>query len=139
MRFILLLIVALFYACSNEPSSETEVFVTDSDIVGSWLLTGTKTSIGGPLPEEFSDTNFFEEFSFAADGKYRLKRESTTKVISEGKFTTTENELFLSPDSESIGNELSYLFWFEDGSLILSPSGPVLCIEGCLYRYEKTD
>ena len=139
MRFMLLFTCVLLWSCSDSDGDQIDVLDGEIDLLGTWQLNGVKISAGGPLPEDFTIIDFYQEFSFSANGTYTLKSGTPGTVLSKGNFSITEDELHLNPKQGQVPNKSAYNFWFEGESLVLSPSSPILCIEGCLYRYEKQD
>ena len=139
MRLMLLFTCVLLWSCSDSDGDQMDVLYGEVDLLGIWQLNGVKISAGGPLPEDFITTDFYQEFSFATDGTYTILSGTSRTVFSKGDFSVIEDELRLNPKQGQVPNKSAYNFWFEGESLVLSPSSPILCIEGCLYRYEKQD
>lgn len=137
MKAFALIALLLFFACSNEDKvTIDDVPLETRPLLGDWQLTGSKISIGGPLPDDFREENKGHIFTFELNATYRLVANDNT-LISEGTFTYTEDSLVLNPKRGELKEVTSYQATIEKNEMVLSPSGPVICIEGCLYRYVK--
>lgn len=121
----------ILFSCSKE---EVEIPLTLQGIAGSWQLNGNKISIGGPLPDEFTPIENGSIFVFNLDNTYTSLDGSNNTLINSGVYSLVESELFLTPDIEA---PFSYRVTLYETEMILSPSGPTICIEGCPLRYIK--
>ncbi|MDT0607086.1 lipocalin family protein [Croceitalea rosinachiae] len=139
MRLLVICFSLLALACTEEE----KITIDDAPlefrlILGNWQLNGSKVSIGGPLPDDFQEISDGPIFSFELNSTYRLVS-NNQHIISEGTFVYNEDSLIISPQNGEIEEESSYIVTMRENEMVLSPSGPILCIEGCLYRYIKLD
>lgn len=136
MRFKLTLIIfiSLLFACENDDSNG--IPIDETGLVGEWLLTASYVSPGGTT--EWKDVDEGYRYIFDEFGNY----ERTTfnkETINSGSYEIIERELYLYSIIEEARDTLGFTADFNESKtrLTLSPSYPGICIEGCLYRFDK--
>lgn len=132
---ISLLIILLFTSCTNGDNFDN-VPLNVGDIVGTWQMNGFKISAGGPLPDDFTPFEGETRFVFELDGSYSFLQENEHEPYYSGRFNLVEDELVLEPDDGDV-NRYSFYIELSKDTMVLSPTGPTICIEGCLYRYVR--
>ncbi|WP_343485893.1 lipocalin family protein [Allomuricauda sp. d1] len=135
-RFFVLLFVVT--ACSDDSETLLDLPLESRNLVGTWQLNGYKISAGGPLPDDFTNIESATRYIFELDGSYTFIEEIGNNPLHEGTFRFIENELVLEP-SEGGVDRYSFYIELSRNTMILSPTGPIICIEGCLYRYQRVD
>ncbi|MEO6977855.1 MAG: hypothetical protein ABJA76_12965 [Mucilaginibacter sp.] len=126
LTFTLLLLFGLFLITCKKDNS-----ANGNTLPGRWKLTQTYADIGTgkenyiPVPKDnkeyiiFNTDGTLDGSGFANGASYVVKDSITIAITS--KDNTIEN----------------YRYSIKNGTLQMSPAGPVICIEGCGTRYRK--
>jgi hypothetical protein len=123
IRVFAILLVFVFAACDKE-----DVKLDTNSIPGTWKLRESYISNGAEGNWEKSKADLVVEFkadsSLAGNAypeyvTYKVKDAST--IVLFKKDNTAQN----------------YTYALKDGTLSMSPSGPIFCIEGCGQRFYK--
>jgi len=128
----ILLLTFLVGAIASCKKNE-KVIVNDSTLVGKWKLTETWAS-SGTLDTKWTKVakGSEETITFNRDGKLEGSFVSGYK-----KYAIVDTTLvsFIKTDN-TIQN---YRYKLIDGYLTMSPAGPIMCIEGCGYKFTRTE
>ena len=125
--YLLLLGVCLLSAACKKQN-------TSPAIVGKWQLTEKYLSIGGPgFWQPVTDKNLQEVIEFKADGAY-----SSNLVPEFNRYQIADSvTLVLYSSVNKSQPRYSYRYKIADESLVLTPTAPNVCIEGCAAKYSK--
>lgn len=132
MKISMVIFLLFFLTCQKDDVFD-DTPIDQTGIVGEWLLKETYISPGGET--EWKEVNNGYRYIFKPDGSY-TKISSTTAF---GNYDVNESELFLYVGNTNEKDTLGFYANFNEAKtvLTLSPSFPHICIEGCLYRYQK--
>jgi len=131
--FIFFLFLGL--AACDEGSQETGVSLNASKIIGSWQLTEAYVSPGAGATWQSVENG--DIYKFGIDGTFSQVNTYEDASNRSGSFTY-ENEslkLIFTIDGEEKWQSFSVVM-VED-KMTISPTGPTICVEACLYRYQK--
>ena len=122
-----------FVNCSNSSN--------ENSIIGTWQLIETYGSDGGSNPEWTTVENGYI-YTFYINGNFTSNRFSECL---EGNYTISENNLILdygctdfNTGIETPAGTFIEDYTFEGEYLILTPTY-LTCIEGCSYKFKKTN
>ncbi|WP_405382757.1 hypothetical protein [Maribacter sp. LLG6340-A2] len=132
MKISIAIFLLFFLTCQKDDVFD-DTPIDQTGLVGEWLLTETYISPGGKT--EWKKVNNGYRYLFKTDGSYN-KISITTE---SGNYDINESELFLYVGNAGEKDTLGFNANFNEAKtvLTLSPSYPNICIEGCLYRYQK--
>ncbi len=130
MRFLILGVVFLSISCSSD------FLVEENPLSGTWLEIGSRISAGGPLPLNFEEVANGNTFIFKDDGTFSLLSDSGN-VINSGSYTNQNEELLLVSNQNGSAEPQRFNLELSSNTMVLSPTGPVICIEGCFFRYQR--
>lgn len=124
---IALLCICMMFVLSCKKDGKND----SSDITGRWKLSETLADPGDGSGKwrKAESTDYIQ---FFADGKLIS---DSYKEYTSYKLTDSANIAF-SKDDKTIQN---FRFTLKDGTLSLSPNGPIFCIEGCGVRYKRAN
>ena len=135
LKFTIIFCALLCIACESDDAFD-DTPIDNPSLLGEWLLTTSYVSPGGAT--EWKDVEegyryFFDEF-----GNYE-RTDFNKEVLNSGDYEITDDELYLYFITEGEKDTLGYSADFNERKtrLTLSPSYPGICIEACLYRFEK--
>lgn len=135
LKFAIIFCALLCIACESDDAFD-DTPIDNPSLLGEWLLTTSYVSPGGAT--EWKDVEegyryFFDEF-----GNYE-RTDFNKEVLNSGDYEITDEELYLYFLTEGEKDTLGYSADFNESKtrLTLSPSYPGICIEACLYRFEK--
>ena len=136
IKYTFAIFLLFLMQCQNDDIPFDDIPVDDTSLVGEWLLTESYVSPGGTAEWKKVEEGyryFFDEF-----GNYE-RTDFSRKILDIGAYKIKEEELYLYFITEGQKDTLGYWADFNDSKsrLTLSPSYPSICIEGCLYRFEK--
>lgn len=132
MKISIAIFLLFFLTCQKDDVFD-DTPIDQTGLVGEWLLTETYISPGGKT--EWKKVNNGYRYLFKTDGSYNKIRTTTES----GNYQINESELFLYVGNAGEKDTLGFNTNFNEAKtvLTLSPSYPNICIEGCLYRYQK--
>jgi len=140
-HFVVTLVVVLFLGCNTSESDDgigPLIPLSANAIIGQWQLERHHYSTGGP--GQWSD--FVENgsiYRFSVDGKFHFKDNTSSEGNREGTFILKGDSLVLKFEQDSEAQEYTYSVEVSEQKMILSPTGPVICIEGCAEQFRRTD
>jgi hypothetical protein len=123
IKLLPIVLLFLFAACDKE-----NVKVDASSLPGTWKLSESYSSNGSKGSWTKSKDNLVVEFnsdgSFSGNAypdyvSYSIKDGSTIVLLKKDK------------------TEQNYAYGIKNGVLTMSPSGPIMCIEGCADHFNK--
>lgn len=135
-RYFIPILLLLFLSCDKEFQEETFP-LSASPIVGDWQVVAETYSIGGPpITVQIENGG---AYGFLLDGTFRISEALEISKAYTGSYTFQEDLLTLSYtlEDEEIERELNAMF--QENLLVLSPAGPILCIEGCSFTLRRLD
>lgn len=124
--FFLLAIIALSVACQKSDTLPATGFT------GKWKLTAQKVSIGGPANWEPVSSSENQYVQFNSSGSV----ESNTYIFNKyNKYVIKDSVTLTLSKNDTIQN-FRYKFTALD-TIVVSPSGPIFCIEGCEFKFAR--
>lgn len=123
IQILSIVLLFLFTACDKET-----VELDQDSIAGKWKLRESYLSEGGAGKWEQSKKDVVVEFK--TDGS--LAGNAFQSYVSYS-IKDTKTIVFSKADK----TEQNYAYELKDGVLTMSPSGPIMCIEGCADRFVK--
>ena len=140
-RVVTFIMLIIFYSCSSDDSALEKIALTNQNIVGTWQINGRKVSAGGSLPKEFNPIEEGTILIFELDGTYKNVTHASEELISAGKFSFSESSLELLPETEEgdAVEKRSYDITLYENEMVVFPTGPLVCTEGCLFRYIRVE
>jgi hypothetical protein len=107
---------------------------TPTSVVGKWQLTENFLSIGGPgFWRPVTDKKLQEVVEFKADGVY-----SSNLVPAFNRYQIADSvTLVLYSSVNKLQPRYTYRYKIADQSLVLTPTAPIVCYEGCAAKYRK--
>ncbi|WP_396634076.1 hypothetical protein [Maribacter sp. R86514] len=136
IKFTVAIFLLFLMQCQNDDMPYDDTPVDDTSLVGEWLLTASYVSPGGAT--EWKDVEEGYRYFFDELGTYE-RTDFNKEVLNSGDYEITDEALYLYFVTENEKDTLGYSADFNERKtrLTLSPSYPGICIEGCLYRFEK--
>ena len=130
--FFLLAIIALGVACQKVDNIPVESLkngdnVSATGFTGKWKLTATKISSGGPANWTPVASNENQYAQFNSDGTCNFGTYSKYVVKDTVTVTLSRNDTI---------QHYRYQFIKQD-TLVMSPSGPIICIEECAIKFTR--
>jgi hypothetical protein len=118
-----IVILFFFTACDKE-----NVKLDTNTLPGTWKISESFSSNGGKGEWTRNKSNLVVEFK--ADGSLagNVYPDYVTYIVKDGSTI-----VFMKKDK----TEQSYAYKLSEGTLTMSPSGPIMCIEGCADRFRK--
>lgn len=135
-RYLILFVFFGLLSCDKN-SQEDSVPLNVSKILGSWLLSESYISPGGDTTWQSVDDG--DIYNFKIDGTFSQVNIYPGKDSRSGSFTYENDTLKL---VFNIGGEekwQSFRVEMEEDIMTITPSGPTICFEACLFRYKKLD
>lgn len=133
-RYFLLLMLLGFSSCDKE-SKEESIPLRSSEIVGSWQLSETYISPGGQTSWQAVENG--DIYYFVMDGAFSQINVLEVNPFRSGTFSYANELLVLSFTFAGEEKSQTYLVEMADSTMTLTPAGPAICIEPCLYRFKK--
>ena len=136
IRFLISIFFLFLMQCQNDDMPFDDTPIDDTSLVGEWLLYESYVSPGGAT--EWKDVEEGYRYFFNEFGNYE-RTDYDKNLLDSGTYEITEEELYLYFITEGKKDTLGYSADFNESKtrLTLSPSYPAICIEGCLYRFNK--
>ena len=124
--FFLLAIIVLGIACKKGDN------ITATGFTGKWKLAATKISPGGPVNWTPVSSNENQYVQFNSNGTV----ESNTYLFNKyNKYVIKDSVTVTMSKNDTIQN-FRYKFTALD-TIVVSPAGPIFCIEGCEYKFAR--
>jgi hypothetical protein len=123
IKLFSIVLLFLFAACDKE-----NVKLDTNSLPGTWKISESFISNGGKGEWTKNKSNVVLEFK--ADGSLAGNAYPDYVSYSVKDGTTI---VFMKKDK----TEQNYVYKLNDGMLTMSPSGPIMCIEGCADRFRK--
>lgn len=136
VKFTISIFLVFVLACQNDDVPFDDTPVDSTSFVGEWLLKETFISPGGS--SEWTEVTDGHRYIFNKNGSYK-KTDFNKELLELGEYELKEGELYLYFLTEHKKDTLGFSAAFNGtrDMLTISPLYPVMCIEGCLYRFEK--
>jgi hypothetical protein len=131
-------VISFFCACgeADEPTSVVFQPITDvGELLGKWKLVESSQSIGDGKQHWTSVENGYT-YQLNEDGTFSSDR---FKACTALKYSLSGSSLVLEFECDGETIEYTENAVMADGNLFLSPVAPIICIEGCSYRFERND
>ncbi len=111
-----------------------------SPLIGKWRVVGYSSSSGGPQVYTPVDKGTNQYVQFNENGMYRSsvnKYYASYSIQDHKTITITYDDS--APDYYTNYKYKTYYlsYGFRNDTLLMSPAGPVVCIEGCSTRYVR--
>lgn len=132
--FILFLLLGLS-SCDKDNSKEDNIPLNASKIVGSWQLVEAYISPGGDATWQTVEDG--DIYNFNIDGTFSQTNTFENAYDRSGNFTYDKAMLELTFTIDEEEKWQTFNVDMDENTMSITPSGPTICIEACLYRYEK--
>jgi len=133
-KYLILFALSGLISCEKE-AKEDSIPLNVSKIIGSWQLVEAYISPGGAAtwqPVEDGDI-----YNFGIDGTFSQVNTYEDAHNRSGNFTYENKMLKLTFITDGEEKWQSFSVEMVENSMNISPTGPTICIEGCIYRYQK--
>ena len=140
MRNIALCFFLISFSCeceeADEPTSIVFQPINDvGELLGKWKLVDSSYSIGEGT-QHWNSVEHGYTYQFNGDGTFSSNR---FKACTGVKYSMSGSNLVLEFECDGESIEYTENAVMSDGNLFLSPVAPIICIEGCSYRFERND
>ncbi|SFW54025.1 hypothetical protein SAMN02927921_02192 [Sinomicrobium oceani] len=127
-------VLAVFLLVSVLGCGEDTDSTQDGSVTGRWKMTRQYISPGDDTIR-WTSVKDGDIYEFRADSTFV----SNGTDCQEGRYAVQGDSLRLDFQCDFDTEPHLMRFYFEGSDLVLSPLSPTMCIEACLYRYEKID
>lgn len=133
-RYLILFLLLGLLSCDKD-SKEDSVPLNASKIIGSWQLVEAYVSPGGDtIWQSVEDGDIYK---FGIDGIFSQVNTYQDAYNRSGSFIYENDMLKLTFTIDGEEKWQSFSVNMVENSMTITPTGPTICIEACLYRYEK--
>nr|MBC7612762.1 hypothetical protein [Pseudopedobacter sp.] len=121
----LIAFIVILTSCGKENATPT------NELTGKWKLTSYYYSAGGPITWQNASPDSLKTVEFNDDGN--LGGNVYNKY---SKYTLKDSVIITFTGVTGVAAQ-NYSYQLKNNELILSPAGPIMCIEGCGSKYVK--
>ncbi len=133
-NYTFLLIGFLLFACNDGELNPLDEKLDVLQINGTWQLSESSYSIGDGV-QHWQPVNNGYSYTFKADSTFLSNR---FEHCDGGTYSITNNRLTLDFNCEGADKVYIENFQLKEGALFLSPVSPIICIEGCSFKFIKS-